>query len=501
MENENKKYEKDLLFISWTSRDGIGKELGEAFTKFFKSFDLGIKVFYSEDTLNDDWYHNLLVALREAKYGFFCLTKSAINSEWVNFELGAILNNKIDTTAIKHRVFLIQLSNSEKLDKGKTPSAFNNVKSFCEKELKKIVLDILEERLKQIGGFDDFRSKNEIIDNAFEGAFTLLKGKVETILKKEQKETLKTAIPLEEKRLNEELSKKQRELDQLSERYKNVEEENLRLKSDAQKLQVKVKDMESQKSEKVVISNETKPTSIILNNPYPFKMIFVPGGTFQMGSNEYDDEKPIHSVTLSDYYLGETQVTQGLWKAVMGDNPSRFKKGDDYPVECVSWNDIVNKFLPELNRQTGKNFCLPTEAQWEFAARGGNKSKGYKYSGSNNIKDVAIYREVSYDLGKNNPNYGTHAVKSKSPNELGIYDMSGNVWEWCQDWYNENYYKDSPSSDPTGPSSGSSRVLRGGSWSGRAEYCRVSYRSGHNPVNGYSDCGMRLALPCSPFPS
>ncbi|MBO7596978.1 MAG: SUMF1/EgtB/PvdO family nonheme iron enzyme, partial [Bacteroidales bacterium] len=170
-------------------------------------------------------------------------------------------------------------------------------------------------------------------------------------------------------------------------------------------------------------------------------MIFVPGGTFQMGSNEYDDEKPIHSVTLSDYYIGETQVTQGLWRAVMGDNPSNFKKGDDYPVECVSWNDIVNKFLPELNRQTGKNFCLPTEAQWEFAARGGNDSKGYKYSGSNNIKDVAVYDEVSYDLGDKNPNYGTHPVKSKSPNELGIYGMSGNVWEWCQDLYKEDHYK------------------------------------------------------------
>lgn len=243
------------------------------------------------------------------------------------------------------------------------------------------------------------------------------------------------------------------------------------------------------------------PKSFTIDNPYPFKMIFVPGGTFQMGSNEYDDEKPIHSVTLSDYYIGETQVTQGLWKAVMGDNPSRFKKGDDYPVECVSWNDIVNKFLPELNRQTGKNFCLPTEAQWEFAARGGNKSKGYKYSGSNNIKDVAIYDKVSYYLGENNPNYGTHAVKSKSPNELGIYDMSGNVWEWCHDWYNENYYKDSPSSDPTGPSSGSSRVLRGGSWYNYADYCRVSGRFNYYPDYGRSYFGMRLALPCSPFPS
>ena len=261
----------------------------------------------------------------------------------------------------------------------------------------------------------------------------------------------------------------------------------------------------------IVYQNNT-PSNLSFNvKGVAFNMIYVRGGTFLMGAQKkdqtasnydpeaYDDESPVHRVTLDDFHISETQVTQGLWKAVMGDNPSCFKKGDDYPVECVSWNDIVNKFLPELNRQTGKNFCLPTEAQWEFAARGGNKSKGYKYSGSNNIKDVAIYDEVSYDLGENNPNYGTHAVKSKSPNELGIYDMSGNVWEWCQDWSDD--YNSEPQTDPTGPSSGSSRVLRGGSWSYYASRCRVSYRFNYIPGYWFSSFGMRLALPCSPFPS
>ena len=239
------------------------------------------------------------------------------------------------------------------------------------------------------------------------------------------------------------------------------------------------------------------PKSFTLEQPYPFKMIFVQGGTFQMGSNDYDDEKPIHSVTLPDFYIGETQVTQGLWKAVMGDNPSYFdKKGDNYPVECVSWDKIVNEFLPELNRITKKNFRLPTEAEWEYAARGGNNSKGYKYSGSNNVKDVAVYDEVSYDLGKKDSNYGTHAVKSLSSNELGIYDMSGNVWEWCQDWYGK--YNEQDEQDPQGPSSGSSRVLRGGSWSYYAYNCRVSSRNLSNPDDRYDGYGLRLALP---FPS
>ncbi len=242
------------------------------------------------------------------------------------------------------------------------------------------------------------------------------------------------------------------------------------------------------------------PKSFTIDNPYPFKMIFVKGGTFQMGSNEFDYAKPIHSVTLSDYYIGETQVTQGLWKAVMGDNPSYFKKGDNYPVECVSWNDIVNKFLPELNRQTGKNFCLPTEAQWEFAARGGQHHSPYKYSGSDKLSEVAWYGYYDKDdKNRTITEQTTMPVAKKNPNELGIYDMSGNVWEWCQDW--SKYYKESSSSDPQGPSSGYLRVLRGGSWLSSARSCRVSYRD--NGRHGYGDDnhGMRLALPCSPFPS
>ena len=220
-----------------------------------------------------------------------------------------------------------------------------------------------------------------------------------------------------------------------------------------------------------------------------FKMIAVEGGTFQMGSPESDaeafgDEKPQHEVTLSNYYIGETEVTQELWKAVMGSNPSYFV-GANLPVENVSWDDC-QEFIGKLNEKTGMKFRLPTEAEWEYAARGGKKSKGYTYSGSNTIDDVAWYSDNS---GKT-----THEVGTKQANELGIYDMSGNVWEWCQDWYGETYYENSPSIDPLGPDSGSNRVERGGSWWSFARSCRVAYRGRCLPGDRYDNLGFRLAL-------
>ena len=221
-----------------------------------------------------------------------------------------------------------------------------------------------------------------------------------------------------------------------------------------------------------------------------FKMVYVEGGTFTMGATAeqgleaLEGEKPAHKVTLSDYYIGETQVTQALWKAVMGDKPSRFKGGDNLPVEQVSWEDIVEKFIPALNRKTGRTFRLPTEAEWEYAARGGNRSKGYKYSGSDNIDEVAWYAGNSGDK--------THPVRGKKANELGLYDMSGNVWEWCHDWYGE--YSSGAQTDPKGPDKGSCRVLRGGSWFNAARYCRVSSRPDYAPDHRNFCCGFRLVL-------
>ena len=224
-------------------------------------------------------------------------------------------------------------------------------------------------------------------------------------------------------------------------------------------------------------------------NGVSFDMMYVKGGTFIMGatseqgSDAYGNEKPTHRVTLSSFYIGKYEVTQALWKAVMGNNPSKMK-GDNLPVETVSWNDCQD-FIRKMNALTGKNFRLPTEAEWEFAARGGNNSRGYKYAGSNNIGDVAWY--------DNNSGSKTHVVGTKSPNELGIYDMSGNVWEWCQDWYGS--YSSASQTNPTGASSGSYRVLRGGSWNYSARDCRSSHRYCCTPVSrGYFSFGLRLVL-------
>jgi formylglycine-generating enzyme required for sulfatase activity len=218
-------------------------------------------------------------------------------------------------------------------------------------------------------------------------------------------------------------------------------------------------------------------------NGVTFTMIAVEGGTFQMGSTSgYDDEKPVHSVTLSDYYIGETEVTQALWEAVMGSNPSIFI-GNQHPVEFVSWNDCQT-FISKLNELTGCTFRLPTEAEWEFAARGGTQSNGNTYSGSNTVGDVAWYGE--------NSSGQTHDVATKAPNELGIYDMSGNVLEWCQDGFKE--YSSNPQTNPTGSDQNNNRVYRGGCFGSEASVCRVSFRSRFYSTIALDILGLRLAL-------
>ena len=232
----------------------------------------------------------------------------------------------------------------------------------------------------------------------------------------------------------------------------------------------------------------TNYSVIFTVNGVSFEMVRVEGGTFRMGATSeqgfdaYGLEKPVHSVTLSGYYIGKTEVTQALWQAVMGSNPSDFK-GADLPVECVSWDDC-QEFIQKLNSLTGRNFRLPTEAEWEFACRGGNNSRGYKYSGSNNLANVAWY--------DHNSDGQTHPVATKAPNELGIYDMSGNVWEWCGDWY-ANYTSNSQT-NPKGPQSGSYRVDRGGGWFNYVRGCRSSLRSYDDPADRDNYLGLRLAL-------
>ena len=268
-------------------------------------------------------------------------------------------------------------------------------------------------------------------------------------------------------------------------------------------------------------SNSTKTFTV---NGVSFDMILVTGGTFMMGAtpeqgdDAFDNEKPAHRVSLSNYYIGETVVTQALWEAVMGSTVRQqrdkikkkrrttkwklYGEGNNYPMYYINWNEC-QEFIRRLNTMTGHKFRLPTEAEWEYAARGGNKSRGYKYSGSNNPRDVAWYFGNSGDKPQNdiiinvdaikNNNIRIHPVATKQPNELGIYDMCGNVWEWCQDWHNS--YSGNAQTNPTGPASGSFRVCRGGNIYALAWECRVSYRNDKegSDWSGATN-GLRLAL-------
>lgn len=224
------------------------------------------------------------------------------------------------------------------------------------------------------------------------------------------------------------------------------------------------------------ILGKSQDISIFTINNIPFKMVLVEGGTFQMGEGHGK-----HKVTLTSYYIGETEVTHELWKAVMGNIPTgSINRGDNQPVNCISWFDC-QRFVKELNKITGHEFRLPTEAEWEFAACGGLKSKSYVYSGSNDIGEVGWYSRGN-----------TWNVKQLKANELGLYDMSGNLWEWCQDWYDS--YLITNQTNPHGPTTGSERVYRGGSYNLPKEYQKVTYRNSATPNYSTPTIGLRLAL-------
>jgi formylglycine-generating enzyme required for sulfatase activity len=242
----------------------------------------------------------------------------------------------------------------------------------------------------------------------------------------------------------------------------------------------------AQNTEKPIVPKPKSQEVLQTRSP---EMVFVQGGTFWMGctSEQGDDcddsESHLHSVTVSSFNIGKYEVTQAQWKLIMGNNPSKFK-GDKLPVEMVSWND-VEEFIRRLNAKTGKKYRLPTETEWEYAARGGSKSNGYKYSGSHNLNNIGWFGE--------NSNETSHHVGSKLPNELGIYDMSGNVYEWCSDWFGD--YPASAQQDPIGASSGSDRVYRGGCWYGDTSNCLVANRFNTSPDIRHSGLGFRLVVP------
>ena len=235
-------------------------------------------------------------------------------------------------------------------------------------------------------------------------------------------------------------------------------------------------------------SSSNTTYSIPVKDGLNIEMVRVEAGTFMMGATPemkypYENEKPVHKVTLTNnFYIGKCEVTQALWQAVMDNNPS-MNKGDNLPVELVSWDDC-QEFINKLNNMTGREFRLPTEAEWEYAARGGKKSKGYQYSGSDDVYDVAWY--------ETNVKEKSHTVGTKAPNELGIYDMAGNVAEWCQDKFGN--YKNSPQTNPTGTQKGKNMVTRGGSWFDIPRYCRSSCRYSYPPNEGRSYVGLRLVL-------
>lgn len=265
------------------------------------------------------------------------------------------------------------------------------------------------------------------------------------------------------------------------------------------KSQSKSSDKSQSQKQSVTSSNAAQnPNSSDFNKPkdldftvngVTFTMVYVEGGTFTMGATEeqsdgaFDYELPTHQVTLSSYYIGKYEVTQELWLSVMRDNPSHFKDDIQYPVECVTWDDCQT-FISRLNQITGRHFSLPTEAEWEFAARGGNQSHGYIYSGSN------LHDYVAWNM--NNSSNTTHRVGTKAPNELGLYDMTGNVMEWCQDRF--SMYMSYPQTNPTGGDTDPNRMVRGGCWKFDGRGNRISMRLPVGPLNSMEIFGFRLAL-------
>jgi formylglycine-generating enzyme required for sulfatase activity len=288
--------------------------------------------------------------------------------------------------------------------------------------------------------------------------------------------------------IEKERSAKIEEYNEISLRMGGATEEQIKKLREFYKRQEEQQGQEQQQRQEQEQQQEQQQGQAIVFEDLEIEMIHVKGGPFRMGSIKYDDEKPIHEVILSGFFIGKYVVTQAQWTKIMGNNPSYNAQGGNYPVECVSWDDAQD-FCARLNMLTGKSYRLPTEAEWEYAARGGNQSQGYEYSGSKKLDEVGWYGE--------NSEGSTHPVgdKSKTANELGIHDMSGNVWEWCSDWYGE--YPATPQKNPSGPSRGSFRVSRGGSWFNYAKSCRSANRNYYDPLNRFNVLGFRVAASAS----
>lgn len=488
---EQTKYD---VFISYSRKDYVdehknvipGNEVSkikEALTK------AGITYWFDEEGVysGDEFAKVIVRNIKASKMFVFLSTVNSNQSEWTAREIATahmhkkkIIPVRIDDS-VYHDDVILYISLSSHVDYYDNPEKgrqelIRSINAYLAEEKLAEVQKIAEEKRRQEElerqrkQQEEEKKRQEKIADTESKIAALESQRIErkkVVLQKEQE--LKLAqVDLEE--CEAKIKKLQSKLEELREPNKKVAEEKAK-----------------QLAEKKRLEEATKAVRTFTVGGVSFNMIRVEGGRFQMGASEKDTdavfcEKPQHWVNLSDYYMGETVVTQALWKAVMGTNPSAFK-GNNNPVEQVSWNDC-QEFIKKLNEKTGQTFRLPTEAEWEYAARGGNKSKGYKYAGSSHAEEVAWFEDNS---GKK-----THPVKTKKPNELGLFDMSGNVWEWCQDWYGD--YSNSEQTNPNGALSGSYRVNRGGSWYSIAGACRVSIRYNRAPADAYDDLGFRLAL-------
>ena len=464
------------VFISYSHKDYVDEQKnvipGNEISKIKESLTgAGITFWMDEKGIvpGEDFAAKILKHIKACKVFLFLSSVSANQSEWTRKEIACALMLK------KHVIPVL-------LDE----SPFD---------------DAVMMRIVDLDRIDYY-------ENPQEGISKLISS-INTYLKRDKADEARRMA--DEKRRQEELERQRRQQEEEKKRQEQIEkieteiaaleaqrterkkvvlqkEQELKLAQvDLEACEAKIQKLQKKLQELSEPKKKEERDQVFTVDGVSFKMIRVEGGSFMMGSPDnnpdaYDDEKPPHEVTLSDYYIGETQVTQALWKAVMGKNPSRFK-GDNNPIEEVSWTDC-QEFINKLNTKTGRTFRLPTEAEWEYAARGGNKSRGDKYAGSDNIDEVAWYG--------NNSERVTHPVKQKKANELGLYDMSGNVWEWCQDWFDR--YGSGKETNPTGRSGGSIRVLRGGSWFSDAQGCRVAYRGCGDPDNRDGDVGFRLAL-------
>lgn len=533
---ENTKYD---VFISYSRLDYVDEnkniipdnevsKIKDALTK------AGISYWFDEDGIysGQNFVDRIVTNIENAKIFLFLSTENANNSQWTCKEIASadefnkhIIPVRIDDTPYNKKI-LFRIADLDYIE------YYTNPQKGIEDMIKSIktYLDELEfeERRKK-----EDEEQNQLLQEIISYSSSLhreesnlelernkLLAKIEKIKDKNRRENLKKEIIGDNPNQKKSLS----EIKKLKEYIAEIESASLKKNA--------AKDDENSKSKPkkwfhivygciilallvviLYLSWDIRPQYVpdnvlefrLNNDSVRFKMIGVEGGTFMMGAQNldataenydedaWDDASPVHSVTLSDFFIGETEVTQELWRAVMGSNKSRYK-GANMPMESVSWYDICGYdgtgtdptcFLYKLNQKTGRCFRLPTEAEWEYAARGGGKSKGYKYSGGNKNNKVMWYDENSGNK--------THPVKEKYPNELGLYDMSGNVWEWCMDWYGR-YYDYMRETNPSGPENGPGRVHRGGSCFSTSKNCLVSSRENYDPGFSSNNIGFRLVL-------